>query len=510
MTNVFTRCCYRIIRSLLTKSLASAIPCSIAAFFCHDNLHEHFDNWGAAEAGTTIYSGFMFALGFLIVFRMNQAYSRWWEAGTLLQQARAQWFNAYSSLVALSDARKPEALRFHHLLARLMSLLYGTSILELSTVDQPSIPTVHIEGLDEAHVKFLEECHDKTEVVLQWIQRAVVEGHNSGVIEAAPPIISRIYSQLGNGMVNVTTARKMVEFPIPGPILHMIPFMLCVQWLVTVLLCTMLVESSIWAASLSFINTFCFWSINYLARELEMPYGDDPDDLPLQHLAADMNASLTGLLHPLAVRAPSFTIPISEDGKIYLRTGVMELRHNGLMEFKPSSKPDSDVSETVVSTASATSVSSQIPRIVSSVSALGGALESFAAAAQVKYEDFHVPRIIIGKRRKYKRGPTQEASARRVQQTEDHARYTHTLATAARNEAQSGLAVSKPEQTAMTSELSTVQALEESDIEESETLKPSLECSASSGHNENTDNSLQHGKDSAQASVLTLENTYAI
>lgn len=383
---------------LLTKASMSAVPCGIASFICHWFLHDkHFEGYGSSDAGITIYSGFTFALGFLIVFRMNQAYSRWWEAGTLLQDARSQWFNAYSSLIAMSNTAPEKARQvvwFHHMLARLMSLLYGTSILQLCTMRNPSLQTIHVEGMDEKHLKFLEECHDKVEVVLQWVQKAVVTAENDGTIQAAPPIISRIYSQLGGGMGCVASARKVIEFPIPSPIVRMIPFMLCAQLFATVVISCMLVKDSAWAAVLSFLNTFCLWSINYLAAELEVPYGDEPDDLPLYYLQADMNASLAGILHPLALRTPSFDLPINAEGNVALKSGIVSLKQNGTLDFREAVTGDEECLNFSIDPDSDTP---------------GGTNES--------HQHFHVPRSVIGKNDRFTRGPSLEAAKRRTKET---------------------------------------------------------------------------------------------
>mmetsp|Transcript_17755 Transcript_17755/g.31943 ORF Transcript_17755/g.31943 Transcript_17755/m.31943 type:complete len:255 (-) Transcript_17755:28-792(-) len=172
--------------------------------------------------------------------------------------------------------------------------------------------------------------------------------------------------------------------------------MLSVHWIATVMLCTMIVDSATWAAFLAFMNTLCFWSINYVACELEMPFGDDPDDLPMHHLQADMNASLTGLLHPLALRAPSFELPVAKDGTVNLQSGTMQLCCDGKIDFRVGGH---------------------------SVKEMKGAFDCFRPCGWKslsehrhgghRHAGFHVPRILRGKRGNFPRGPSQEASLRR-------------------------------------------------------------------------------------------------
>eukprot|EP00971_Amphidinium_carterae_P167682 3322627-Amphidinium_carterae.1 len=48
------------------------------------------------------------------------------------------------------------------------------------------------------------------------------------------------------------------------------------------------------------------WFGRVIAQELENPYGDDTNDLPLREMQLDMNLSLMRLLHPCAQTPPKF------------------------------------------------------------------------------------------------------------------------------------------------------------------------------------------------------------
>jgi len=320
--------------SVLPKAVVWAVPCAIATYLCHVYYHHHFKEWDSSDIGVQLMASFTFVLGFLIVFRVNQAYSRWWEGGTLLLKVRGEWFNAYSSLIALcntSDEKSTEVRKFQNMLCRLMSLLYGAAILQVCTVPEPTVEIVEIKGFDEEHMKHLENCHDKVEVIMQWIQRSVVAANDSQIVKAAAPILTRFYNQLGNGMSILVSARKIGEFPIPFPVAQLITIMLIFNWACTVVVAVMAVNDEYWAAVLAFLSQICLWSINYVAVELEMPFGDDLNDLPLQHLQADMNASLIGLLHPRALQAPNFELEVSPNHE--LKAQHLAFKEDGTMDL---------------------------------------------------------------------------------------------------------------------------------------------------------------------------------
>merc|ERR1719506_3124213 len=125
--------------SVFPKSICWALPCAILSAVMHhllgrnDDVREYV---GISDGATAAFGGFTFILGFLVVFRSQQAYSRWWEGGTLLQQLRGEWFNSFSSLLAFCSS-KPEMVQdvthFKHRLVRLTSLLYMVALEQVTT-----------------------------------------------------------------------------------------------------------------------------------------------------------------------------------------------------------------------------------------------------------------------------------------------------------------------------------------------------------------------------------------
>merc|ERR1719247_454110 len=75
-------------------------------------------------------------LTFMIAFRTNKAYGRFWDGTTLLHQMWGEWFDATSCLIAFSSLalnEKPkEVENFRHTLIRLMSLCHGSALDEIA------------------------------------------------------------------------------------------------------------------------------------------------------------------------------------------------------------------------------------------------------------------------------------------------------------------------------------------------------------------------------------------
>ncbi|CAJ1404270.1 unnamed protein product [Effrenium voratum] len=197
-------------------------------------------------------------------------------------------------------------VHFQHQLVRLYSLLYGCALQQVATMDDKNFELFILEGFEEGSLAFLQGSHDRCEITLQWIQRLIVESDSKQILKIAPPILSRVFNELGNGIVNLNNARKITDFPIPFHLAQMITVMLIVHSVMTPVICAATVEHLSWAAIISFVVSFCYWAVHFITIELEMPFGDDWNDLPLQDMATDFNMSLANLIDRRAQEVPKF------------------------------------------------------------------------------------------------------------------------------------------------------------------------------------------------------------
>jgi len=141
---------------------------------------------------------------------------------------------------------------------------------------------------------------------LQWVQRITVEASDKGILPIPAPILSRVFQELSRGIVNLSNARKISELPFPFPYAQMITVSLIIHWIMMPVLMSILCHDWWWAGLLTFITVFSNWSINYVAQEIESPFGDDANDLPLVEIQMNFNRMLSTLIMQEAQEAPSF------------------------------------------------------------------------------------------------------------------------------------------------------------------------------------------------------------
>lgn len=301
--------------SVFHKAVFWALPSGVISYLMQWYIrHPDFGNGklgplthGDVDGSNKVWSTFTFIVGLLLVFRTQIAHGRFWEGTATLHQIRGSWFNAFSNLVAFcSDdpTKHDKVVSFQHLLVRLMSFLHCASLQRIATIKLSSFEVMDPAGLSEESLLHLKTTKEKPEVILQWIQRLIMQNCDSGVLAVPAPILSRVFQELSNGMIDLNSARRLVEYPFPFPYAQILTAMLLLNWHLTPLMCALTTESASFAFLFSFSIIFACAALNYIAAELEMPFGDDPNDLPIADIHQEFNESLRLLLHPLTQNPP--------------------------------------------------------------------------------------------------------------------------------------------------------------------------------------------------------------
>eukprot|EP00421_Protoceratium_reticulatum_P019659 CAMPEP_0168391986 /NCGR_PEP_ID=MMETSP0228-20121227/18266_1 /TAXON_ID=133427 /ORGANISM="Protoceratium reticulatum, Strain CCCM 535 (=CCMP 1889)" /LENGTH=613 /DNA_ID=CAMNT_0008405315 /DNA_START=95 /DNA_END=1934 /DNA_ORIENTATION=+ len=304
---------FRMEGSVMPFAMQIALPC---AFFTgilkYAEVHAllGFDQFLALyNIKGTAYGAFSSLLGFLVVFRTSQAYSRYWSGGGLMQQMCGSWFDACSSLVAfcrMSKAPSDQVMRFQHTMMRLFSILNALALTSLQGADEEdyeslerrlqSLEIIDMESFDSKTIKCIQSSGNKIELVFHWIQAVVVEHIESGVLNIAPPILSRAFNELADGMVKFHDCMKISLVPFPFPYSQTTLFLLICHWAITpVMICTWTAQPVL-AFLFSFLVVLCFWSLYAIAGELENPFGDDANDLDAVEVQGEMNSRLLMLV----------------------------------------------------------------------------------------------------------------------------------------------------------------------------------------------------------------------
>eukprot|EP00929_Paragymnodinium_shiwhaense_P107059 TRINITY_DN7304_c0_g1_i1.p1 TRINITY_DN7304_c0_g1~~TRINITY_DN7304_c0_g1_i1.p1 ORF type:complete len:595 (+),score=120.07 TRINITY_DN7304_c0_g1_i1:65-1849(+) len=299
--------------SVFPRALPWAISGALLAFcirfFFAETLNEEV---GTVSIGQ-IWSNYNFVLGFLLVFRTTQAYNRFWQGATNLQQVRGEWMNMTSSLIAFcsrSPEKSKQVYEFQHKLVRMISLLYCSALQDVAVSTCENYDVIDITGMNEEDAMYLSANNElKVDIIVQWTQQVIIESVRQQVLDAAPPIVTRTFQELSRGVVKLKETREITEIPFPFPYAQMVALMLLLTVVVTPALSALCINSAPLAGIMAGLSVFLMWCVNLIAQELECPFGDDANDVQINGLSQQMNVGLLMLLDSQAQRCPFWEAP---------------------------------------------------------------------------------------------------------------------------------------------------------------------------------------------------------
>jgi len=278
-------------------------------------------HWDVVDASDVfdhpyVYQIYTFVLGFVLVFRCNLAYQRFWEGRTCLELMSSKWSDAaLQSIIFDNVANKPEMDRraFRARILSLFSLLHATALARLQDCDQEMEVIEGIDQRDALNNLNSADVKDQVFMVFTWVQDTLIRRLGHGGLAVPAPICTRLFQELSNGMLGFNNAAKIHDTPFPFPYAQLITLALLILTLTCGFVMNVFVTSPYWATLFSFVAIAGYYAINEVAIELEDPFGDDANDLPLNTYQKDYNNRLRPLLRldEAAYRAPALEMDVA-------------------------------------------------------------------------------------------------------------------------------------------------------------------------------------------------------
>ncbi|CAL1125891.1 unnamed protein product [Cladocopium goreaui] len=272
------------------------------------------------------------AVTWAIVFRTNLAWTRYWEAVTQLHVMYSKWADAFSQFYGFSEVTlkaakekkdeekvkriilKQRRLKVNFALLSAMAaerLSNGDNQLieemsrkvrsrsamrvekELKGTGLPSmvakkdfdreLRTVGSYVLfckpSEQQIELLKRSNDAVSLVMYWILWDLASVMKD--IDTAPPIQSRMYQELSNGMLGFNNCLKIADVPFPLPFAQLLLLLLVAFSVLIPLYVIVFTKSRVVGPILCFFLFESLWCLNEVAKELENPFGQDMNDISL-------------------------------------------------------------------------------------------------------------------------------------------------------------------------------------------------------------------------------------
>jgi predicted membrane chloride channel (bestrophin family) len=125
----------------------------------------------------------------------------------------------------------------------------------------------------------LQKSTDRTAVVNYWLLRDLAKISKDLCI--APPIQTRMYQELSNGMLGFNQCVKLADVPFPFPYAQILTVLLAFYVCFIPVYVVVFTQSMIVGPIMAFALFQGIWGLNETAKELENPFGIDVNDVTL-------------------------------------------------------------------------------------------------------------------------------------------------------------------------------------------------------------------------------------
>lgn len=257
-------------------------------------------------------------LAFFLTFRMSHAYGRFIEGTEAVHQLTSCWFQVLStvtSCTSISKRNENAIMDFQQRLVRLLSLMNALMFAELECDQERSphieafgFPLIEPHSLDNSAINMLADRAMQPETAFQWIKNLVAQQVTTGVLSVPPPLLTRVFAELDQGIATYHSAHKLATVPFPFPYAVTMETLLLVYSATTPLFASVWCEHTFTAVVFVFFLIFGFWVIHLMAPELENPFGTDMNDLDMRDMQTGSNERLKMLVHPIANLAPELKV----------------------------------------------------------------------------------------------------------------------------------------------------------------------------------------------------------
>eukprot|EP00397_Hematodinium_sp_SG-2012_P020511 GEMP01021136.1.p1 GENE.GEMP01021136.1~~GEMP01021136.1.p1 ORF type:complete len:689 (+),score=114.41 GEMP01021136.1:108-2174(+) len=153
--------------------------------------------------------------------------------------------------------------------------------------------------IDPAEAAALAHVSERVIAICGWINTAAIERSAKGDFNVPPSILSRAVNTLSIGLHGYQQSLKLSLTPFPFCFAQLTYYMLILYMLIIPVVMPETCRSApVWAAGLCFLSTLGVFGISAISEELEDPFGDDYNDLPLLELHHDYIGALGDCLLP--------------------------------------------------------------------------------------------------------------------------------------------------------------------------------------------------------------------
>mmetsp|Transcript_98009 Transcript_98009/g.184241 ORF Transcript_98009/g.184241 Transcript_98009/m.184241 type:complete len:539 (+) Transcript_98009:130-1746(+) len=180
---------------------------------------------------------------------------------------------------------------------------------KLEALRESELVVLHRPSNEE--VERLDSCTDAVNLVCLWIIQGIILEIRAKTLDTPPPIVTRVFQELSNGMLGFSQAHKVAMVPFPFPFAQMVSCLLVFFYIVFPFYVDAFTQNIIVTPLISTLVPICYNGLNCLAIELEEPFGCDHNDVDIEVRHEEFNKMLVD-----TIRQPSKPPRLKANGEV--------------------------------------------------------------------------------------------------------------------------------------------------------------------------------------------------
>jgi hypothetical protein len=163
---------------------------------------------------------------------------------------------------------------------------------------------VIIDPVSKREITELQQSSDKAALISMWIIEDFARAARTKLCSTPPPIFARAYQEVSNGALGLHQAAKILIIQFPFPFAQMLALLTILFTVTTPFLVALFTGSVGFGFLICWILAVGYYGCNEIAKEVEEPFGEDPNDLPLDYLQQDFVDSLRQVYYASCASLP--------------------------------------------------------------------------------------------------------------------------------------------------------------------------------------------------------------
>lgn len=261
---------------------------SVLAVGCYTGIIDYLENYVLHvdfKPPTTIFSLMGTVLGLLLVFRTNTAYDRWWSGRILLSTLS----NNCKNFAIKLNSYLPESDKINRKFFAVMMANHAFSMKENL---RSGVKWDELQEMEEGMEERLYKCYHIPNEIISIVNERIIELYNAKKI--TDPQLMELNKHTDIATDTVGSCERIRTSPVPFSYnVHLKKFIL---FFTLVLPFGFIHDLNLWSILIVMLIFYALAGLDAIGEEIEDPFGQDENDLPIDKICKSIKNSLNALL----------------------------------------------------------------------------------------------------------------------------------------------------------------------------------------------------------------------